>query len=145
MAALQFVIEIVLIGLLAATLIHAVRLERGRAGIKRDRAELEQLIAGFDGCNRQAEAGAERLRIAADTAGRTMARHIEGGANLKDDLTELVERGERLANQLGDTIPNVRDSGRRISDTHVELPASISPRVRSDAERELLRALRVTR
>jgi hypothetical protein len=148
MAALQIIIEIILIGLLAATLVHAIRLERGRAGIKRDRAELERLIAGFDTCNRQAEAGAERLRLAADAAGRAMARQVEGGANLKDDLADLIERGERLTSQLGGVVRSDMDpSGppHRSPLADPDLPATASPRIRSQAERELLRALRVPR
>jgi hypothetical protein len=148
MAALQIIIELVLIGLLAATLAFAIRLERGRANIKRDRAELEQLIASLDDCNRQAEAGVERLRIATDAAGRAMARHVEGGANLKDDLADLIERGERLSAQLGGMGQSDLDSmppPRRPIRTDADLPAGGAPRVRSQAERELLRALRVTR
>jgi hypothetical protein len=148
MTALQIVIELVLIGLLGLTLVHAIRLERGRAGIKRDRAELERLLAGFDDCNRQAEGSAERLRIAADSAGRALARHIEGAANLKDDLADLIDRGERLAGQLGGTVRGDLDPvglSHRASHIEADLPGGPSPRVRSQAERELLRALRVTR
>ena len=106
MAGLQITIEIVLIGLLAATLTYAIRLERGRMHIKRDRAELEQLIANLDEYSRQADATAERLRIATDAAGRAMTRHMESSANLKDDLADLIERGERLSGQLGGAGPS---------------------------------------
>jgi hypothetical protein len=148
MTVLQIIIELVLIVLLGLTLVHAIRLERGRAGIKRDRAELERLLAGFDDCNRQAEGSAERLRIAADAAGRALSRHIEGAANLKDDLADLIDRGERLTGQLGGAVRLDLESGgplHRSSHTDPDLPGGASPRVRSQAERELLRALRVTR
>ena len=148
MSIVEIVIELVLIGLLAMTLVHAIKLERGRAGIKRDRAELERLLAGFDDCNRQAEGSAERLRIAADSAGRALSRHIEGAANLKDDLADLIDRGERLTGQLGGAIRSDPDLGgplHRASHGDADLPGGAPPRVRSQAERELLRALRVTR
>jgi hypothetical protein len=148
MSIVEIIIELVLIGLLAMTLAHAIRLERGRAGVRRDRAELERLLAGFDDCNRQAEGSAERLRIAADSAGRALSRHIEGAANLKDDLADLIERGERLTGHLGGAVRSEFDPNspsQRGPHMEVDSPGGASPRVRSQAERELLRALRVTR
>ena len=128
MTGLQWMIEIVLIGLLAATLVHALRLERALGVVKRDRAELEGLVRDFDEGVRQAE-----------SAGRTIARQIEGAANLKDDLGDLVQRGERLATRLElGGLPSHRPA-------EPELAEAGGPRVRSQAERDLLRALRVTR
>jgi hypothetical protein len=77
-----------------------------------------------------------------------LARHIEGAANLKDDLADLIDRGERLAGQLGGTVRGDLDPvglSHRASHIEADLPGGPSPRVRSQAERELLRALRVTR
>jgi hypothetical protein len=147
MDVLQIAIEILLIVLLAATLTHVIRMERSKAGIKRDRGELERLILGFDDSTRQAEAAAERLRIAADVAGRAMARQIETVANLKDDLADLIERGERLTTRIGGVVRNELEPAapQRQSQAEPETLNAVSPRVRSQAERELLRALRVTR
>ncbi len=103
MPGMQWLLEIVLIVLLAATLFHAVRLERALGVLKRDRAVLEELVAGFNASTRQAEAGIERLRAAADGAGRQLAQQIEAAAALKDDLAFLSQRGERLADRLGRT------------------------------------------
>jgi hypothetical protein len=87
------------------------------------------------------------LRITADAAGRALSRHIEGAANLKDDLADLIERGERLAGHLGGAGRDGFDGVPLHRSAHLEpdLPGGTSPRVRSQAERELLRALRVTR
>ena len=74
MAAMEWTLEIVLVVLLAATLFHAVRLERALGVLKRDRVALEELVAGFNASTRQAESGIERLRAAADGAGRQIAR-----------------------------------------------------------------------
>ena len=91
----QLLIEIALIGLLGAMLFHALRLERALGVVRRDRAELERLLQDFADCTQKAESGIERLRSAADGAGRHMARQIDAGANLKDDLVALIDRGER--------------------------------------------------
>ena len=55
MGGMQLVLEVVLLGLLAATLFHAMRLERALGVLKRDRATLEALVSGFNESTRQAE------------------------------------------------------------------------------------------
>ena len=135
---MQWVLEIVLVALLAATLFHAVRLERALGVLKRDRAVLEELVGGFNTSMRQAEAGTDRLRAAADGAGRQLAQQIEAAAALKGDLTLLGERGERLADRLDEQLRSVRP-------VLAEAAANDTPRQRSQAERDLLKALRMAR
>lgn len=137
-ASMQWVLELILVGLLAATLFHAVRLERALGVLKRDRAALQALIDGFNASTRQAEAGIERLRAAADGAGRQLARQLEAGLSLKDDLTLLIQRGERLADRLDG---EVRAGRPLLAEPE---PAELA-RPRSQAERDLLRALRIAR
>ena len=100
MAGMEWILELALVVLLAATLFHAVRLERALGVLKRDRVQLQELVAGFNASTRQAEAGIERLRAAADGAGRQIARQVDAALTLKDDLTLLIERGDRLADRL---------------------------------------------
>ena len=54
---MEWLLEIALIGLLLATMFHAVRLERALGVLKRDRAALEELVAGFNDSTRAAEQG----------------------------------------------------------------------------------------
>ena len=75
---MEWLLEIVLVGLLAATLFHALRLERALGVLKRDRAALEELVDGFNASTRQAEAGIDRLRDAAEGAGRQIAAADRG-------------------------------------------------------------------
>jgi hypothetical protein len=144
---MEWLLELFLIGLLAATLFHAVRLERALGVLKRDRATLEALVAGFNTSTRQAEAGIERLRAAADGAGRQIARQVDQATALKDDLAFLAERGERLADRLDSLVrtarPMAADPPRPAALAEAE-PVE-EPRVRSQAERDLLRALRMAR
>ena len=51
----QVLLELGLIGLLGATLFHALRLERALGVIRRDRVELQILLQGFNDSTRQAE------------------------------------------------------------------------------------------
>ena len=140
---MQWALDLVLIVLLAATLFHALRLERALGVLKRDRAALETLVVGFNARTQQAEHGIERLRAAADGAGRQIAQQVQAAAALKDDLAFLLERGAALADRLDGT---VRAARARTAETRGAepdaAPAGAGPRLRSQAERDLLRALR---
>ena len=143
---MQWALDLVLIVLLAATLFHALRLERALGVLKRDRAALEDLVAGFNTGMQQAEQGAARLREAADGAGRQIARQLEAAQGLRDDLRFLIERGGTLADRLDNS---VRAARLRVAERPPPPPAPSpspepEPRVRSQAERDLLRALRGT-
>lgn len=147
MLGMEWILEIFLIVLLAATLFHAVRLERALGVLKRDRSTLEALVAGFNTSTRQAEAGIEQLRAATDGAGRQIARQIDAATSLKDDLAFLMERGERLADRLDSLVRSARpmaaEPQRAMAVDEPEM--ADAPRVRSQAERDLLRALRMAR
>jgi len=146
MGGIQWLLEIALVGLLAATLFHALRLERALGVVKRDRVELETLVRSFNESTRQAESGVEKLRSAADGAGRHISRQIEAAAALKDDLSHLVERGERLADRMDSPVRIAREADSPVRRAlEPEMAELAGPRVRSQAERDLLRALRVTR
>ena len=67
---MEWTLEIVLVMLLGATLFQAIRLERALGVLKRDRASLEALVVDFNASTYQAESGIQRLRAAADSAGR---------------------------------------------------------------------------
>ncbi|HEY3847022.1 MAG TPA: DUF6468 domain-containing protein [Acetobacteraceae bacterium] len=144
---MEWILEAVLVLLLAATLFHALRLERALGVLKRDRAVLEDLVTSFNASTRQAEAGIEQLRVAADGAGRQMARQIDTVTRLKDDLVFLLDRGEHLADRLDSLVR----AGRPLAAEALR-PIQVAdddqaglPRVRSQAERDLLKALRMAR
>jgi hypothetical protein len=147
MIRMEWILEAVLVLLLAATLFHALRLERALGVLKRDRAVLEDLVASFNASTRQAEAGIDQLRVAADGAGRQMARQIDTVIRLKDDLVFLLERGETLADRLDSLVRAGRPlAAEALRPIHAgdDDPATL-PRVRSQAERDLLKALRMAR
>ncbi|WP_158639325.1 DUF6468 domain-containing protein [Elioraea rosea] len=153
MTALQWGFEVGLALLLAATLWYAIRLERRLGVLRRDNAALEALVAGFNDATTRAEASTARLRAAAEGAGRQISDQVEGAGRLRDDLLFLLERGEQLADRL-DTV--VREARGMVSDrapARAAMPQMPNPpaaepeapRVRSQAERDLLQALRAAR
>jgi chromosome segregation ATPase len=167
---MEWILDSVLVVLLTATLFHAVRLERALGVLKRDRASLEELVASFNASTRSAESGIERLHSATEGNGRQIQRLIDTATTLKEDLTFLVQRGEGLADRLDETVRAARPAQsvgvvqarspyaaqmeaaqvepaelRRRAARPEPAPREAEPKVRSQAERDLLKALRMVR
>jgi hypothetical protein len=144
----QWGLEALLLVLLAATLLYAVRLERRLGVLRRDNAALEALVAGFNEATARAEASTARLRAAAEGAGQQVAAQTEAAERLRGDLVFLIERGEALADRLDARVrearalanaPEPRGGARAMPE-----PAE-APKLRSQAERDLMQALRLAR
>ncbi|HEY4041702.1 MAG TPA: DUF6468 domain-containing protein [Rhodopila sp.] len=163
MAAMEWTLEIVLVILLGATLLQAIRLERALGVLKRDRASFESLVVGFDASTHQAENGIEQLRAVAEGTGRQIESQLSKSLSLKEDLTFLTERGNRLADRL-DTLVRAarplapdrdvpvqrRDAPARetqapVAAARAKQPETAIPSGASQVERDLLQALRMAR
>ncbi len=132
MNALEWAVQIAVIGLLAATLPMAWRLDRMLRAVRADRAALERGADGLGEASRQAEAALMRLRATTELAGRQVAERVAGAETIREDLRYLVERAESLADRLESAVQQARP---------LAGAAPAAPAVRSDAERELIRAL----
>ena len=111
-------------------------------------------MSGFNASTQTAEQGVARLRAAAEGAGRTLARQIEAAQSLKDDLgfARGAWRGF-LADRLDGLVRKAR--GPTPEPCIPEFESHAAPeqiggtvaekRVRSQAERDLLTALRMAR
>ena len=167
---MQLALDAVLICLLAATLFYALRLERAVGVLKQDRGGLEQLVAAFDAATHQAEQGVERLRNSAESTGQLLSRQIDRAGNLRDDLAFLADRAERAADRMEQGLRDARP-GPAVNDRLAKFsiaaesaprpipslalpaqPAAPDPQddpvlagLRSQAERDLLKALRLGR
>jgi hypothetical protein len=139
---MEWTLEIVLVLLLGATLFQAIRLERALGVLKRDRSALESLVVDFNASTYQAENGIQRLRAAADSAGRQIENHIAKTASLKEDLTFLTDRGDRVADKL-DML--VRAGRPMVQDRPAGSPDAGKSQKSTQVERDLLQALRMAR
>lgn len=147
MADMEWTLELVLVALLGATLFQAIRLERALGMLKRDRASLEQLVVGFNASTHQAESGIQRLRAAADGAGRQIDSQLGKSVSLKDDLAFLTERGDRLADRLDRLVRAARPlaDDPALNPTGTDVPGMGTQKGVSQVERELMQALRMAR
>ncbi|MBL6454114.1 hypothetical protein JMJ55_02190 [Belnapia sp. T6] len=134
MSLYEWAAQLLLIALLLAAIPCILRLERGLAAVRRDRAALEASAAGLGEATRMAEAAALRLRATAEAAGRQVAERLAAAEPVRDDLRYLAERAEGLADRLDGLVRAARPMA-------APEPALAALPAQSQAERDLLRAL----
>src|SRR5258706_14109652 len=80
---------------------------RGLAGLRSNKAELEALIHSFGEACARAEAGIKRRRGATAEATRLQA-YLDRSQALRDDLSFLLDRGSSLADRLEGGVRSAR-------------------------------------
>lgn len=92
--------DAVLIVLLSATLVMAVRLDRALRVVRRDRAVFEALISNLGSATNSVKLGIQALRNEADRAAEQIERRTEDADKLATDLSFLIEAAERAGARL---------------------------------------------
>lgn len=100
---LSLLVDLVMVGLLVATIAYAIILNKQIVKLRDSRSELAELIRGLNEATAQADAGVKGMRRAAIDTGEQLQRAIDKAAALRDELTFMVETGEALADRLGAT------------------------------------------
>jgi hypothetical protein len=135
MSTAEWLAQGALLTLLLALLPFAWRLERQIAALRREGGGLQDGARNMAEATGAAEAALARLRAAAEGAGRQVAERIAAAEKLRDDLAFLAERAELQANRLEGLVRQARPVAAE--------PAAAPDRgSRSEAERQLLRALK---
>jgi Domain of unknown function (DUF6468) len=97
-------------GLLVATIVYCVLLNRRLAALRSDKSKLEEAIQGLHGMSLRAEAGITALRQAAEDIGRQLQQKIELAQTLRDDLAYMVDRSGGVADRLEGVIRTHRQA-----------------------------------
>jgi len=141
---LLVVLDAVVVVLLMATIGFCIVLNRRLGALRRNEAELKQMLAKFGQVASEAEAGIARLKEAGTGAVTELRERIGEAEALRDDLAFVAERGDRIAADLGRKL-----SASRPAQTQTPAPApapapramAAASRAMSKVERELLAAL----
>ncbi len=139
MSSSQWVLELVLILLLGATLFYAMRLERSIRILQSDRIGLGEVLLSIRTALDDADRGIQTLQSMADHTGRALTLEIETAQQAQEDMRFLLDRLERVAAKVETTIK----SGRSVAS--VEDPKAVSTPAHSKAERDLLKVLRLSK
>lgn len=132
MTTIGLVLDLVLAGLLIATVVLAVRLHKKLQGLKGGHDELRLLVEGLNEATRRAQAGLMELRMAAEASAARLGNQVDVARQSTDELALLVAS----ANNLADRLVKVSAPAR---------PAESSMRGNGGGEPSLLRALRDVR
>jgi hypothetical protein len=126
----SLVVEVVLAGLLAATVAFCAILERRLRGLRHDQAALAQTVEALNNGIFRAQGTLMSLRNAATEASAALHANLGPARTLADELSLMIAAGERIAARI--------EAGRNP-------PASPAPRIiRSSSPQasENLRAMR---
>jgi hypothetical protein len=146
---LEWGLQLTLLVLLGAAIPFAVRLERALRELRKDRSAMDISAQGLSEAAAAAESAILRLRATAELAGRQVQERVTTAEPLRDDLRFLIERAETLADRLESI---VRASRPMAGHAPPPAPAATRPTreppsdagpLRSQAERDLLRALSI--
>ncbi|HMA49371.1 MAG TPA: DUF6468 domain-containing protein [Magnetospirillaceae bacterium] len=169
---LNLLLDVIIIVLLAATIVYAVILNSRLAQLRDNRDDLARLVAAFNDATARAESGIPKLRRAAEDAGNALQERVEKAQTLRDDLAFMIERADSMAGKLENSVRQARDEVRPATPAPAmpQVAPARGPRAakaveppppppepaepdfseggddeRSEAERELLRALQAVR
>jgi len=149
-------LDLILIGLVSAGLVQAVRLIRQLAGLQQGRVDMERFVHEFNSTVMRAEAGIKGLRQTARDTGDDLEKLVEKAMAVRDDLQIIVSSADKIAERLsqsaqGASKPEAKASAPKTvpepknetAQTVTPLPTrkDEQPAVSSRAEKELLQAL----
>jgi cell division septum initiation protein DivIVA len=170
----KLVLDVMVALLLAVTIVYAWVLNQRLSQLRRNRDDLAKVVSSFNEATARAEAGIPKLRKAAEETGMALQERVEKAQSLRDDLAFMIERADAMADRLEQAVRLAREEIRAPASPASAAPApgpvvrptaprmapapsiaSPSPTLppldtevedeRSEAERELLRALQSVR
>lgn len=161
----KLVLDVMVAALLAVTIIYAWILNQRLSQLRRNRDDLAKVVSSFNDATARAEAGIPKLRKAAEDSGQALQERVEKAQSLRDDLAFMIERADAMADRLEHAVRSSREEVRvpqpstaparpgpvRMAPVSPIPPvSSVNPDPeldddRSEAERELLRALQSVR
>jgi septal ring factor EnvC (AmiA/AmiB activator) len=142
MTMLEWMLQGVLLLLLAGAIPFAWRLDKRIATLRSAGGGLAEGARGIAEATEAAETALSRLRATAEQSGRLVAERIATAEKLRDDLAFLTERAEVLADRLDTLVRTARPAAAAAPAPGSATAPPSSAGARSEAERELLRALK---
>lgn len=111
MTYISLIIDLVVAGLLVATIVYCSVLNRKLATLRSSKQEMESLAGRLVESTQHAERALADLKSAANDTGEQLERRVAEARNLVDDLRFLVDKGSGLADRLASDIDKGRPSG----------------------------------
>lgn len=97
---LSLIVEIVVAGLLLVTAGYCFVLDRKLTALRSGQDGLRDVISSLDAAAQQAQASILHLKATGQKAGAELERSIAHARRLSDELSVMVEAGDRIASRL---------------------------------------------
>jgi hypothetical protein len=97
---LAIALDLVMVGLLAATIAYAIILNRQIVRLREGRGEMAELIVGLNEAMAKAETGVRGMKKTAAETGEDLQRTVAKAQALRDELHFMIEAADGLANRL---------------------------------------------
>ena len=98
---ISLIIDLVMVGLLAATIAYAIILNKQIIKLRESRGEMAELIQGLNEAMTKADSGVRGLKKTAADTGEDLQRTVNKAQTLRDELQFMIETADGLANRLG--------------------------------------------
>ncbi len=142
---LELVINLIIIVLLIPTIIYAYRLNHSLKILRENQNSLAQLVNALNEATFKAENSIPKLKSVTEHSSEGLKEVVDSAKELKDDLLFINERADSLADRLENVISSSRNVAKTDNGTEkhfTEKPENSTTDSRSEAELELLKALR---
>lgn len=120
----NLLVNVVMIGLLCATIGYCWVLNRRIKVLQDSKSELAQLLRHFDESTERASESIIALQTASKKIGENIQMRIDKANYVLDDLSFMLEKGNRLANQIEAGIAVSRAKSRVAPSAVAEAPAA---------------------
>ena len=147
---MALIIEIVLAVLLSTAIGYGFILNRRIVELRKDQENLDKLAKSFSKATSRAEASIFQLKSTSDTTSQALDKTVKHAHNIREDLLYLIERGNKLADTLESEIRTEEARATQADNSGNMKTRDVSTKVlenpaKSEAEQELIRALRAVR
>ena len=102
---INLIVEMLVAGLLVVTIVYCFVLDRKLHALRSGQDGLRDVIHGLNQATDQAQRSVRELRERGAQVGQQLEGAISNGRTLADELSFLVETGDRVADRLADSAP----------------------------------------
>ena len=147
---MSILLDVFLVVLLSMAIGYGFILNRRIMALRRDQQNLDKLATKFAEATIRAEQSIYKLKSTTDGASLALDKSVDAAGVIRDDLEFLIDRGNKLADILETDIRETEKQKSSIGVSSLGGPnpgpiASRESNAKSQAERELLRALQAVR
>jgi len=133
--------DLLIAPLLAAVVYYTLRLHRRLETLRTEQKQLGALITQFTSAAERADAATAHLKTAGVDADKSVRALIARAESARDELAFLIDRADQASARVGEVRPPAPQP-KRMPAPPREAEQSPPPPVRSEAERDLIHAMR---